>query len=146
MRPFLIVSTLAALLLAGCTDPKQERVNALKDEAIEIHDEVMPRIGEINTLSIDIKKMSRAFESDTSAEADAMKAEAMDLVKQLDEAHNGMMDWMAAYEPAYESGHPIDSAIRYYENEKRRITRVKEDMENSIEDGKRWMEKRGESR
>lgn len=135
---FLIVA--AVFMLVGCSNPEQEKIDALKKETIELHDIVMPRIGEINNLSVELKDLSRSAEGDTTDAGIAKQAKIRKLVKALDDAHNGMMDWMAAYEPAYETGHSAEASIAYFGKEKERISEVKSNMETSINNAEQFLD------
>lgn len=143
MKNVLLIA-LSLVMIVSCTDPKAEKVKALQDEAIAIHDEVMPRIGEINELAIKVKKSIPADTMDSLAVIEADRA--LGLVRQLDDAHNAMMDWMAAYDPNVATSAEADSAIAYYERQKVEITDVKHQMEKSIEDANDWLEKQKSSR
>lgn len=130
------------LMLHACTDPKMEKVSSLKKECIAIHDEVMPKMGEIVSLSGDIKDWKKTMDADTSDSIAAYRMMLVSHVQLLDSAHESMMDWMAEYDVDYETRNESDSAIAYYENEIVRITNVKTLMLKSIEDGKRVLEER----
>lgn len=123
-----------ALLVLACTDPKQEKVNELRDEAIRLHDEVMPRMGEIMTLSSQMKELREALRNDSADSATLATEPFSDQIVALEAAHEGMMQWMADYEPEYEAGNELDSAITYYEEQRKAIEKVKNEIEKSIDD------------
>ncbi len=62
--------------------------DALMEEAIEVHDEVMPKMGQLMELREIIKKKSVQ---------DTTIVEFKFAVEQLNDAHDGMMEWMREY-------------------------------------------------
>ena len=130
------------VVLSSCSDPKMDKVDALKTECIEIHDEVMPKMGNIVELSTDIKDWKKTLDGDTSDSVVAFRGMLVAQVTILDSAHESMMAWMGDYEVYYEASHDADSAISYYENEIVRIAQVRELMLKSIDDGKKVLEGR----
>jgi hypothetical protein len=125
--------------LSACTDPKMEQVNALRTETIALHDEVMPRMGEVVSLAGDLKKLREEMTVDTAdsaamVAASSQRTEFTDQIAALDQAHEAMMEWMADFEPAYEQDQPVDSAIAYYTRQRDLIAGVKQLIEQEIED------------
>ncbi len=51
----VILTTLIAVFIFGCSNPEAEKVAALKKECIEIHDEVMPQWQDIASMSGELK-------------------------------------------------------------------------------------------
>lgn len=127
-------------LLVSCADPQEKKVQELKKVTIALHDEVMPRMGEITELSTDLKDLREELKADTTDSAINEIGVINDRIKSLDDAYEGMMQWMADYEPRFEEEHPMDSAVVYYEQQRTYIERVKLDMEKSIEDAAGYLE------
>lgn len=136
-----VVGFCSALLIVSCADPKMQKVESLKKECISIHDEVMPRMGEIVELSSGIKEWRSTMASDTTDSAALIRKNLVAQVVILDSAHEAMMVWMSEYVPDYEVDHEADQSIAYYEEQKGKIIEVKELMLRSIEDGKNTLEK-----
>lgn len=118
------------------TDSLTTVVQELGKACIEVHDEVMPRLGEIHQLK---KRLSehRVQLNDGS--------DSIDLYRQtihlLDSADEAMMDWMAQYDVEYLSTHKPEEAVTYYEDQKEKVEYVKDLMLKSIEDGNQLLEK-----
>ncbi len=123
-------------MLASCSDPKLEKVEALKKECIAIHDEVMPRMGGMVELSTGIKGLRSKLDSDTTDSAQLVRVMLVRKVELLDSAHEAMLVWMDEYVTDYELEHTSDEAITFYEGKKVSISEVKDIMLKSIEDGK----------
>ena len=141
MRKRWILLAAVTVMITACTSPQQKKVNTLKEEVIALHDEVMPRMGELSELSAEIKSMRDAVKTDTSANAQASTQTMTMQIKALEDAHEAMMEWMAEYEPMYDQEHHVDSAVAYYTQQKQEIGSVKKTMEKSIEDAKRYLGK-----
>lgn len=135
-----MISALVVAVLASCTNPKQEKIEQLKSQAIEVHDEVMPRMGEIHDWSSKLKDIKKMVAGDSSDSAVAINDEIAHLVVMLDSADEAMMSWMHGYEVAYEKSNPEDSAIVYYEGQIKAISEVKMLMNSSIENAKQYVE------
>ncbi|MEX2596270.1 MAG: hypothetical protein WEC59_05005 [Salibacteraceae bacterium] len=136
----LLYLGLILTLITACGDPKLEKVNNLKKEAFALHDEVMPRMGEISELSRSLKEHRKSVEADTSSTNEKQIEQIKTHVKALDDAYEAMMEWMNHYKPEYEKEHQIDSAVVYYEEQKESISEVKSAMEKSIEDAENLLD------
>lgn len=88
----LLITLLFIIVLNSCQeDESAKEVKALQEEfditmkeTIAIHDEVMPKMGEINKLLNELEQNKENFESQ----------DYEDVTYQLKEAHQGMMTWM----------------------------------------------------
>lgn len=102
-------------------------------EVMKIHDDVMPKVKDINRLQ---KKLKAELKAPT---ATTNKEEIQSILKQLDEADKGMWDWMGAFkQPSKDS--PQDSIIQYLQQEKSTISKVSEDMLTSIATAKKYLD------
>jgi hypothetical protein len=102
----------------------------LYNQVLDVHDEVMPQMDEI-------EKLKREFKEQIANTPDMVvekrqKLEAV--ISNLDSAGSAMMDWMHALTPLDELPDSVDSeqARAYYESEMERITKVKNQMLESI--------------
>lgn len=109
------------------TGPNQ----ALYDEVMKVHDEVMPKMNDIYKLKQDLKK--KLDESKDLADDKRKEIEAT--IAQLDSASDGMMVWMREFNPIPDSVSE-ERAREYLENEMERVKKVKEDILEAIEEAK----------
>jgi hypothetical protein len=136
LHPFLIMLLLSFSLLScnqqtSAADNKEtpDEVEALKQEVMGVHDEIMPRIGTLMNLKKQLKE--RVAQLDTAKEADKDKAAALlPTIKQLEEADEAMMQWMRTYEDP-EQAMGKAKALEYLELKRKEILTVKEKMEAS---------------
>jgi len=103
---------------------------ALYDEVMKIHDDVMPKTDDIFKIKEELTKKL----AETNI-IDARKQQIEAGIAKLDSADQSMMDWMHGFNP------PPDSlgeerAREYLETEMEKIKKVREDVNEAIEKAK----------
>ena len=109
---------------ADTGDPNE----ALYNQAMDIHDEVMPKMGELYKLKTELQN-EIATTPDMVIER---KKQLEAVISNLDSANNAMMDWMHKFNPLPDSVDQ-EKAREYLESEIERIKKVKELTNESIE-------------
>jgi len=109
-----------------------EEENTLASEVMEVHDEVMPKMAEVNRLSRELGNYYEANKETISAELDGQ----IELVqRELEKADDGMMGWMANYQQPgtlrEEKTH--EEIMAYLKEQKELINEVAEQINSSIE-------------
>ncbi|MFN3802128.1 hypothetical protein [Belliella pelovolcani] len=120
------------LFLFSCGESKEEANQRLRAEVIEIHDEVMPFMGDLKTLR---KKIAaKADELESSSESDnAEKVQELRLLaKQLDEAFDGMFVWMRQFKQNTDEM-SVEEVEAYLLEQKSMIQKVHEDITSSMQ-------------
>lgn len=107
----------------------------LYKEVMVIHDEIMPAMSDIMSLNKKIKSVQKT----NPEEADKIT----ELTGILESASEGMMNWMRNFNPKIENMTP-EEAARYLEDEKKKITAVKQDMEAAIEKANKFVQDHNE--
>jgi hypothetical protein len=137
----------ASLFLSGCAQQSSLKERDQKSETattypysmegvMAIHDEVMPKMGEISML-ID------AFKAEADKNPDSPQANA---ITKLQESHKAMMDWMREFGDAFTSDEILKGAALSEEKKERlrleaeRIESVKTLMLESIAEGQKLLE------
>jgi hypothetical protein len=100
---------------------------ALYDQVMDIHDEIMPRKEDIYQLK---KELQEKLTSSPEL-AEDKKQELELVIAQLDSADQFMMDWMHEFSPLPDSANQ-EKARAYLESEMERIKKVKDFMNESI--------------
>lgn len=120
----LLLSLLVTTLLISCGHGKFKG-DPQYDEVMAIHDEVMPLLPSMKKLKKNIKKTS-----------ESLSPEALDIIKALDDADEGMMEWMYQFSP------PEDTAERksYLDDQKVKVQKVADDINNSIKSAKTYLD------
>jgi len=101
---------------------------ALYNQAMDIHDEVMPKME-------DLYKLKKALQEEIANTPDMVverKQQLEAIISNLDSANNAMMEWMHKFQPLPDSADQ-EKAREYLESEIERIRKVKELMNESIE-------------
>jgi len=138
MRQTIFLFLLIALAFSAC-NTEQSTQEKLWDEMMAVHDEVMPKMGDLNRLSREIRA-----QMDTVPPIDTLqKLQQLDLLIRLGKAEEGMMVWMSELKilddlRATKSHKEI---VRYFEAEKQRIGAVRDSMMAGIEAGKKALGK-----
>ncbi len=88
------------------------------EEVMRIHDEIMPEVSTIRRLKKKVKKVE-----DSSDEKSI-------LIKQLEDANEGMMAWMAQFD--LDRKVTEKQQLEYLNRELKKITKVSDDMVNTM--------------
>lgn len=119
--------------------PNPEEVEQkLWDEMMVIHDEVMPAMGDIFKYS---KTLKTHLENTEVEPAVATEIEAT--IETLNQADDGMMDWMAELKQLSELRKNMEheAIVEYLKTETDKIKSVKKQMEESLEEGEKMVRK-----
>lgn len=145
MKNLILLSFLITLCFACGKDKDLEKITGLETEVLAIHDEVMPKQGDIVSLKSQLSTKIQGIDSlqnvgvssNTMAE---QRIKAVDLNQKLADADKLMMDWMHEYRG--DSAKKLDSkqAILYFENQKEKILVVKQATLKSIQEAKTFLE------
>ena len=130
-------------LACQSSDPNHLAEEALKDEVMVIHDEVMPKTGEMTKL----RKNLQNFLNQDSIIDPTTKATVLEAITYLEKADEGMYDWMAEFKKPKklrgEKSH--EEIMAYLKEEKVKIEQVKYDMLTSIKTAVEILEKNGQN-
>ena len=129
MKKLLFLGVVAAFLTACGQD--KAKVKQIDDQAVAIHDEVMPKMGDIIALKGELKAK---IESLDSTQLDALTAHEQ-VLEDLMIAEEGMKDWMHGYVvPDYKKS--LEELEPLVKAQLESIETVKANMEKSITDAK----------
>lgn len=135
---------LAIVTFAACSNNKQlEQAQNLYQEAMEIHDAVMPRMDEMYKLRQKLTLKLDSISVDTISNTTRI-AEYKKVLSDLTVAEKGMMDWMHNIQDVPGSSGagvqtkeiPIDEVIKIQQAQKNAVEQVRKKMEASIAEGK----------
>jgi len=104
---------------------------ALYEEVMAVHDEVMPKANEIYKL----KKELQDKIAKTPDLIGDKKKQLDQIIAELDSADHSMMDWMHKFNPLPDSANQ-ETAREYLENEMEKIKKVRELINGSIQKAK----------
>lgn len=136
----LFIVVLGALISCGksgkdttASDPVEEDANqALYDQVMDIHDEVMPKMDDLYKL----KKQLQDSIAKTPGMVEEAKKELELTIQQLDSASNSMMVWMRQFNPPTDS--TSEEALReYLEAQLEMVKKMREDVMGALDKGKK---------
>jgi hypothetical protein len=99
---------------------------------MEAHDRAMPRMGEIEAVSGQLRTVMA-----DSTTTDSLKAVILKGLERLEKADDGMMSWMAELKTVEQVRENMDHAaiMEYYKNEETKIKIIENDIAGSISNG-----------
>jgi len=129
---------LCLLIAAGCQqksgehhhqDTEENSPNqALYDEVMNIHDEVMPKMEDLYKAKVALK--SKITNSPALPESEKQKINTT--LAELDSASESMMVWMRQFNPPPDSV-GVDKAKAYLEKELEKVKEVKENIQQALQ-------------
>lgn len=124
--------------ISACKDsPQKSDTPSQMKEVMAIHDEVMPKMGDISKLVATLKSKVDTTESGKEYEKAMID---------LQNAHKEMMDWMRSFGDRFNSDEILNDAalspekLKWLEEEEQKIKKVKEDINSSIENAEKLLE------
>lgn len=124
---------LIALFTFSCGGDGYDR-EAEKDKVIDVHDEVMPKLGLVMNLRKQVLAKATALSTD-NPESEAVSS-LEDLAAELDVARKGMMtwmnDWSKSSKPHVNGESTEEQQKAYFSAEMERVTKVKDDINSAI--------------
>jgi len=127
---------LMLFLVLNLVSCKNNDAEVLHNQIMDIHDEVMPKTGEIAYLYLAFRKK---VETDSTISPD----QKMELLKQADDlekAEDEMMVWMNDYIPPHKMKSSKNEMIDYLQKQKKIISDIKVHTNASLASGKKWKE------
>jgi len=125
MKTLILLTISTTLILAACTNEKNE-IKHYQEEAIAIHDEIMPQIStfDVTTVKIDsiLTHLAAIKRNHTGLDTSATRQELSQLKSDLEDATDHMMTWMKEY-------NTDTSSIAYYQNEIEKVKEMKAKFE-----------------
>lgn len=136
-RSFIFLTTLLSftLLFSNCQNNEAVQQELFR-EVMVVHDEVMPKMDDIHRTQKQLRTKKTTITDATT------QKEINDHIQALEQAGEGMMDWMAKLKPPSENDtRTHEEIMAYLAKEKIEIQHVSDDMNGSISAGKELLEK-----
>lgn len=132
------------LFISSCTQDKAS-VEEAEKEVFVIHDEVMPKMGQLMDLKTGLSKEIATIDSLTKISANdslqKRKEDALALSLALTEADEGMMDWMHNYNGDSLKTLPDTEALNAMSAEKTKISAVRDKMIAGMKKAEEFLKK-----
>lgn len=136
IRNLLILLSITTISFACNSDKKEQQ--ALFEEVMLVHDEVMPKMGSLRALSSELSQKADSLALDSLVGNSSKINEMRNLSKRLKEANEGMMEWMRQFEQV-EEGTPHGEVMQYLKEQRKQIQKVRDDMINSKEQAEKYL-------
>jgi hypothetical protein len=120
-----------SMLVLACANPLIETNKEMRAQIIGVHDEVMPKMGEL--MSLQKKALAQAdslYAQDSTAttQIESMRS----LAGQLDQAYEGMFVWMRQYS-LEEEGKTPEEIKTYLDDQLLKVNQVNADIKAALE-------------
>jgi len=129
MKKLLLITCFFSILVS-CTS-NETSISKLKEQVMAVHDEVMPKMGELRSTS----KALKAAAEEKEGQEDMLAAESLNRAADaINVANEGMMMWMREFEMDFKG---TEQETRKYLNDQlTKVNKVKTDMLTALESGK----------
>lgn len=123
MKLILSILFISSMVLVSCEE-KAKEPDLLYEKVMAVHDEIMPKMGDIMKLKKQLKE--KVAELNASTEVDSVKISSLEMaIADLDNSHEEMMGWMRQFNRDYE-GMVNEEILKYLNDQKARIEKVGE--------------------
>lgn len=136
IRNLLILLAMATIVLACNSDKKEQQ--ALFDEVMLVHDEVMPKMGSLRALATELTQKADSLAMDSLNDHSSRINDMRSLAKNLKDANEGMMEWMRQFEQT-EEGTPHGEVMKYLGEQRKSVQKVRDDMLNSQSEAEKYL-------
>jgi len=131
MKHTILLISAGLLVMAACNNGSNEtgEIDRLREEAIAVHDEIMPQISAFdrNTVKIDsiLANLPQLKEAQPEIDTAQTRTDLSGLKNRLELATDSMMNWMTAFDvdPQDKS---TDEIKAYYEEEVEKVKAMKQ--------------------
>ncbi|MDO6439367.1 hypothetical protein Q4534_18225 [Cyclobacterium sp. 1_MG-2023] len=126
-----------ALLILLCVSvfscsPKESQNELLKEKVIQVHDEVMPKIGELKASQKKLNEMAGNLEQSEDAKDTEKAAELKAVAADCEHAYDEMFVWMRQFDVDLEEMSE-EQAKSYLEEQLEKVDKVKKDILEALE-------------
>jgi hypothetical protein len=126
-----VLILLISFLVLSCANPLIEANKEMRAQLIGVHDEVMPKMGEL--MSLQKKALAKADSLDTQDSTATAQIESMrSLAAQLDQAYEGMFVWMRQYS-LDEEGKTPEEIKTYLDDQLLKVNQVNADIKAALD-------------
>jgi hypothetical protein len=125
------LTLLISFLVLACANPLIEANKEMRAQIIGVHDEVMPKMGEL--MSLQKKALAQADSLYAQDSTDTAQIESMrTLAGQLDQAYEGMFVWMRQYS-LEEEGKTPEEIKTYLDDQLLKVNQVNTEIKAALD-------------
>jgi uncharacterized protein YoxC len=122
MKNILSLTLLTLIWMMSCEEKKKEAKDVLYEQVMEVHDEIMPKMGDIMKYKKQLKSKVDALAENAEVNSEKI-GELQQAITDLDNSHEEMMAWMREFNPDFE-GMVSEEIMKYLVEQKAKIERV----------------------
>ena len=126
-----LTALVGLLFISSCGDGGKAERETLRDEVMAVHDEVMPKMGDLRKTRKSLEALSDSLRSDTTNTEKLQKLGSRAI--EIAVANEAMMGWMRQYNPEImEDGTPHEEVMSYLNEQKESIEKVRDQMNQAL--------------
>ena len=122
MKTYFPILFIAVFFLFSCENEKKRTQDQLLDKVMALHDEIMPKMGDIMKYKKQLKAKMEELITAGEEVNEARIAEMKETIESLDNSHEGMMSWMREFDVDFEG--KVEEDVLTYLNEQ--MTKIEE--------------------
>ena len=134
MKNLILLSVIFLFACQPAAKKEEVDLKALKDEVFELHDEVMPKMGDLRRVRKSLMLLADSVQATDSLRASVLLTASNDLAA----ANEGMMEWMRNFDPDFEGTEA--EILKYLTDQKAAIEQVNLNMKESLKRGEAILE------
>lgn len=123
MKSTLSIFIIVLLMLTSCADENKKLVNDLHQKVMDVHDEVMPKMGALMKYKKDLKTKVEELTTTGLEENKDKIVELTEAIEALDNSHEDMMSWMREFDNDFE-GKVHEDVMEYLNDQMNKIEGV----------------------
>ena len=123
MKSTISLTILAFLFITSCGEPKKNTKDQMYDKVMAVHDEVMPKMGDIMKYKKQLQTKIDELIAAGQEENEAKIAELEKAIENLDNSHEGMMNWMRQFDNDFE-GKVEEEVMKYLTDQMTKIESI----------------------
>jgi hypothetical protein len=130
-----LVGLVLLVMVGSCTQERVDQNQLLKQEVIDIHDEVMPKMGELRSLKKSLLEQADALETENIGSNQEVINRMRQYAVDLENAFDGMFVWMRQFNSNFEGSE--EEIHDYLIEQKILVEKVNRDIKTSIENARK---------
>ena len=136
MFNFCLLLVVSYFLINCSGGRKSSKIDALEQEVLEIHNKLMPLMGEVARLKDELEKGREDLDSLAAGQFEEVDA----LLLELSDANEGMMNWMRSYSADFQEMKE-EEIEKYLKEQKEEIREVEDRITRAIAAAKKELGK-----
>jgi membrane-associated HD superfamily phosphohydrolase len=135
MKIVPIVSLIILIAFVFSCKPQKSENELLEEKVIQVHDEVMPKIGNLKSQKNKLEKKAESLKESASSDDDQKQIKELSAAAaDCEQAYDDMFIWMRQFKKDTEGMTEEEEKV-YFQNELEKVEKVKKDILQALENG-----------